>query len=113
MTLIRQLDNGLIARTKYEGLLFVTLVAQQTGEKFRGTVCGHGFTRRAAQLFCRKMGYDIELGVWGNHSSYKYVSEYVSCQFIFDIARMYENCRVLLVRGPIIIRCPMIINLPG
>ena len=65
-TLIRQLDNGTVVQTGDEGLLFVTLVSQQTGEETRGTVCHDDFNWQAVRLFCHHMGYKIEEGDHGS-----------------------------------------------
>ena len=73
--LIRQLDNGTVVQTGDEGLLYVTLVNQQTREERRGTVCHNKFNTQAARLFCQNMGYEVEEGVWGSHPDYNYVSK--------------------------------------
>jgi hypothetical protein len=62
-TLIQQHDNGTIVSTGHEGLLYVTLVTEQTGEKITGTVCDEGFNWLSANLFCRNLSYTY--GEWG------------------------------------------------
>ena len=76
-TLVRQLENGTVALNGDEGLLYVTLVSNKTGEERRGTVCDDHFNINAARLFCESMGYRVRNGVWGSHSSYKYGLQYV------------------------------------
>ena len=73
-TLIRKFDIGTIVKTGDEGLLYVTLVNNQTREERRGTVCHDKFNTQAARLFCQNMGYEVEEGVWGNRPYYKYLS---------------------------------------
>ena len=75
--LIRQLDNGTVVQTGDEGLLYVTLVNNQTREERQGTVCHDRFNTQAARLFCQNMGYVVEEGVWGSRPDHKYVSELV------------------------------------
>ena len=72
---MRQLNNGTVVQTGDEGLLYVTLVTKQTRDEKRGTVCRDKFNTQAARLFCQNMGYEVEEGVWGSHSDYKYVSK--------------------------------------
>ena len=85
-TLVRQLDNGTVASNGDEGLLFVTLVSNKTGEERRGTVCRNDFNTNAARLFCQSMGYDVRDGVWGRRPSYKYVSRYaLKCQTLSNV----------------------------
>ena len=74
-SLIKQLDNGTIVQTGDEGLLYVTLVNNQTKEEIRGTVCHDQFNTYAARLFCENMGHEVEEGVWGSDPDYKYVSK--------------------------------------
>ena len=72
---MRQLDNGTVVQTGDEGLLYITLVNNQTRDEKRGTVCRDKFNTQAALLFCQNMGYEVEEGVWGSTPDYKYVSE--------------------------------------
>ena len=75
--LIKQLDNGTLVPSGDEGLLQVTLVAKQTGEKMSGMVCDDDlvFNQHATRLFCLNIGYQIKAGVWGRDPIDKYVSE--------------------------------------
>ena len=70
---MRQLDNGTFASSEVEGLLYVTLVGNQTKEERTGTVCMDDFNTRAAALFCQHMGNHDERPIWGSLSDYKYV----------------------------------------
>ena len=70
---MRQLDNGTFASSEVEGLLYVTLVGNQTKEERTGTVCMDDFNTRVAALFCQHMGYHDERPIWGSLSDYKYV----------------------------------------
>ena len=72
---MRQLDNGTVVQTGNEGLLYVTIINKRTREERRGKVCHDMFNAQAARLFCQNMGYEVEEGVWGTHSDYKYVSK--------------------------------------
>ena len=56
-TLVRQLEKGKlkVALNGDEGLLYVTLVSNKTGEERRGTVCDDEFNMHAARLFCESM----------------------------------------------------------
>ena len=74
--LVRQHDNGTVAPSGDEGLLYVKIVNKQTGEKKRGTVCDYYyFNMQATRLFCQNMGYPVKEGVFGSQSSYEYVPE--------------------------------------
>ena len=73
-TLVRQLENGTVAQTGDEGLLYVTVAHKVTGEERRGTVCDDGFSRQTAVLFCQSMGYNVLNRVnWGSDRTDKYV----------------------------------------
>ena len=70
---MKQFDNRTVDQAEDEGLLYVTLVAKQTGEKRKGTVCADEFNMQATRLFCQYIGYQIEEGTWGTHQDYRYV----------------------------------------
>ena len=74
--LIREINDTVLVSNQDEGLLYVTLVFNHTGEEKSGTVCGSSrFGKLTAQLLCKDMGYHIEKGVWGREPSYKYVPQ--------------------------------------
>ena len=77
---MRQLDNGTLIPNGDEGLLYVTIKSNRTGEELTGTVSSFsGFSLYAARLFCQKMGYHVKEPGWGNlyksASTYKYIPE--------------------------------------
>ena len=73
MTLISQIGNSTEVQTGDEGLLYVTLVNKQTEEEKKGTVCNDFFSQQAALLFCKKMGYQVQDGIFNSKPGFKYV----------------------------------------
>ena len=75
--MIRALGDGIVAQAGDEGLglLYVTLVTEQTGEERRGTVCGPRFNVEETQLFCKNMGHHVEEGRWGKSTSYRHIPQ--------------------------------------
>ena len=76
-TLLQKVENydGIMKKGGVEGLLYVTIVHKQTGQKKTGTVCDNGaiFNMEATRIICKKMGHNVEYGVWGNKPWGKYV----------------------------------------
>ena len=95
VALLRQLDNGTVAQVSGdEGLLYVTLVAKQTGEERSGTVCDDASSHTnymlknelAIRLSCQNMGYYVRDGLWESYPVYKYVPEYVMSMDKFTLS---------------------------
>ena len=68
------LVNGTEIETEREGILIVTVVNKQTGEKQNGTVCKDRFNWNTAKLLCLSMEYLF--ADWGSYPrNRKYISE--------------------------------------
>ena len=90
-TLVRQLDNGTVVPSGVEGLLYVTFVNKQSGEKMRGTVCKDQFNKQAATLFCRHVGYQVKDPSWGFLSHFEYVPTWVPSRQSIQIAYVLRD----------------------